>query len=158
MLSKKDADTAAYRTAHQATVATVPIIQAAFDIYLKDDMLVYMEEPCAAAEVPVFLHIHPVNMDALPPHRVPYPFDNHDFYWNGSRGGDERCMRIVHLPQYEIAWLATGQYNERGELWRETFVFPNTATGSEVDVPVHGLVKLPVGELDGAHEVTGWGN
>ena len=129
MLSKEDADTAAYRAAHQATIATAPIIQAAFDIYLKDDMLVYVEEPCAAAEGPVFLHIHPVDVDDLPPHRVQYAFDNHDFYWNGSWGGDEGCMRIVHLPKYEIAWLATGQYNESGQVWRETVVFPKRPAG-----------------------------
>ena len=147
MLSKEDADTAAYRAAHQATIATAPIIQAAFDIYLKDDMLVYVEEPCAAAEGPVFLHIHPVDVDDLPPHRVQYAFDNHDFYWNGSGGGDDGCMRIVHLPKYEMAWLATGQYNESGQVWRETFVFPKVSTGGEVDIAVHGLAELPVGEI-----------
>ena len=133
MLSKEDAATAAYRATHQVTVATTPIIQAAFDVYyLTGDRLIYAAEPCTAAEGWVFLHLHPVQVEDLPNHRVQYGFDNLDFYWHGARGGEERCLRVVHLPQYEIAELATGQYNERGALWRETFVFPERVTGSEV--------------------------
>lgn len=79
----------------------------------------------------MFLHLPPAQVEDLPWHRVQYGFNTHDFYWNGSKGGTRRCLRIVHLPQYEIGSLTTGPYNERGPLWSETFVFPKKATGGE---------------------------
>ena len=134
MLTAEDADTTAYLVAHQATVDTEPIIRAALDIYLQDDTLIYAVGSCAAVEGSVFLHLHPAQVEDLPRHRVEYGFDNHDFYWKGSEGGDGRCLRIVLLPKYEIVSLATGQFNEGGPLWRETFVFPKRATDRDADV------------------------
>ena len=134
MLTAEEATTDAYRAAHRVTVASPPIIRAAFDIYLHDDLLVYVAEPCAVAEGRVFLHLHPAHVEDLPPYRVQYGFDNHDFYWNGSGGGSGRCLRIVRLPQYQIAWLATGEYDERGALWRETFMFPERGEGRDAAV------------------------
>ena len=129
MLTPEDANTPAYRAAHRVTVATAPILRAAFDIYLQDDLLVYVAEPCTGREGMVFLHLHPARVEDLPRYRVQYGFANQDFHWKRSGGGDRRCLRIVRLPQYEIAWLATGEYDERGELWRETFVFPVRGQG-----------------------------
>ena len=125
----------------QATVATAPILRGAFDIYLRDDLLVYVAEPCTAGEGAVFLHLYPARGEDLPADRMQYGFANQDFYWKRSGGGDRRCLRIVRLPQYEIAWLATGEYDERGELWRETFMFPTRQTGSEVEEAADGVAQ-----------------
>ena len=113
----------------QATLADEPIIRAAFDIYLEDGLLVYVAEPCVAGEGIVFVHLYPVEVEDLPPHRVEYGFDNLDFQWNRLAGGGRRCVRVVRLPEYEIARLATGEYNERGPLWQETVVFPKRPAG-----------------------------
>ena len=68
----------------------------------------------------MFVHLYPVEVEDLPAHRVEYGFDNPDFQGNRLAGGGRRCVRVVRLLEYETARLATGEYNERSPLWRET--------------------------------------
>ena len=70
----------------QATLADEPIIRAAFDIYLDDGLLVYVADPCVAGEGMMFVHLYPVEVEALPPHRGNMGSTTWTFSGTGSRG------------------------------------------------------------------------
>ena len=57
-----------------------------------------------------------------PPPRRRYGFDNLDFSFNSFnvQGSWEkgRCYTSVALPAYAIAHIRTGQYTERGPIWK----------------------------------------
>ena len=115
-----------------AAAAPIPLIPnpvagraPAFEVFLDQangrHRLLYAKKNCSPADyaTPVFLHIAPVDLAALPPHRQASGFANHDFPLNlyGGRPGDD-CIAIVPLPPYPIKSLRTGQYlPEQGELW-----------------------------------------
>ena len=161
-LTIEDAGSDAYQEAYEVTVADAPIIQTAFDtsvennvvisVYLKGDTLVYVREPCDALKTYVFVHLHPTGVDDLPPQRVQYGFDNKDFFWTGP-GGNEMCMRTVRLPEYDLAWLATGQPDGRVPGWRKTFIFPERghdgATLKAANNAMPGISKRDSNDSDG---------
>ncbi len=90
-----------------------PAIRSTFDVYLSDNTLTYVREPCARADVEAwfFLHLHPVDVNDLPDYRKRHGFDNLDFHFD-QRGliFDGRCMAAADLPEYAIARVSTGQY------------------------------------------------
>ena len=111
----------AWRAAHRAAVSGEPLAGAVFDLYLDDEALVYVKEPCGQAdtETRFFLHVVPDRVDDLPRERRGHGFDNLDFEFF-LRGGhfDGRCMARVPLPGYAIASIRTGQFvGGEGEVW-----------------------------------------
>ena len=91
----------------------LPAIRSGFDVYLVENRLVYVKEPCGQEDVdaPFFLHVAPVVPDDLPGPRRRHGFDNLDFRLN------ERVMRVGWtcpaggpLPECGIAAIRTGQY------------------------------------------------
>ncbi len=90
-----------------------PAIRSDFDVYLSENTLVYVKEPCAPADVEAmfFLALYPVDVNDLPDDSKQYGFDNldFDFYWFGGVF-DGRCTATVALPEYDIARIGTGQY------------------------------------------------
>lgn len=100
-----------------------------FDIYMYPGtrLLGYARRRCTPPDTRpwFFLHIVPVDEEALPTHRRQYGFDNRDFTF--QRRGKQvagRCWATVELPAYEIARIRTGQYNEQGRLWETEMVRP----------------------------------
>ena len=116
----KESGTPAPRSAHKALVSSEPAVRSDFDVHVSDDTLVYVKGPCARAdtEAEFFLHLHPVDVNDLPDHRRQYGFDTLDFSFDG-RGliFDGGCMARIPLPEYDIATIRTGQYNDEGGLW-----------------------------------------
>ena len=107
-----------------AALAGEPVASAFFDIHRDGGELVYVREACTSddASPAFFLHITPVDAGDLPAHSRQYGFDNLDFsLW--QRGGrfSERCVATVALPDYPIASIRTGQYDEAGERWAVEF-------------------------------------
>ena len=104
-----------------------PIIRSQFDVYLAENRLVYVKEPCAWADTEhrFFLHVSPLDDTDLPDDRRVYGFDNLDFDF-GKYGVlfDEWCAAVRPLPDYGIAKIATGQFTDEGELWRDMYPFP----------------------------------
>ncbi len=104
---------AAFKEAYRSITASEPAVRSYFDVYLSENELIYVKEPCARADTePVFfLHLYPVDANDLPEHRRQYSFDNLDFGFE-SRGTifDKRCMARVPLPEYDIARIGAGQY------------------------------------------------
>ncbi len=106
----------AQQAAYEELVSMVsgePVIRSDFDVYLSDNTLVYVREPCARADVEAwfFLAVYPVDVNDLPYHRRRYGFDNLDFSFYGSGVIlDGRCMAAIALPEYDIARISTGQF------------------------------------------------
>ena len=110
------------RRVDQAMVSREPIISGDFDVYFTDDgYLVYVREPCHSSDITedFFLHVIPVDLKDLPEHRKQYEFDNLDFNFFdlGFKDG-EKCAAMVKLPDYDIANIRTGQYNDEGPIWQ----------------------------------------
>ena len=110
------------RRVDQAMVSREPIISDDFDVYFTDDgYLVYVREPCHSSDITedFFVHIIPVDLKDLPGHRTQNEFDNLDFTFFdlGFKDG-EKCAAMIKLPDYDIANIRTGQYNDEGPIWQ----------------------------------------
>ena len=102
-----------------------PSIRSTFDVYLRENILIYFKDPCGAEDVQetFFLHVVPVDENDLPAHRQRNGFDNLDFgfrYYSLSL--DKGCVALRKLPDYPITRVRTGQFlvNEDGStthLW-----------------------------------------
>ena len=109
------------RADYAAVAAAEPVVRDYFDLYLRDDRLVYVRETCAAGDTAAgfFLHIVPADVADLPADRRDAGFAHGGFdfrRWGGHFDG--KCLAAVALPDYPIAGLRTGQYVPgQGELW-----------------------------------------
>ena len=117
----------ARQSAYEQLVSGEPAVHSGFDVYLREDTLVYAKDPCAGTDVEAmfFLHLHPVDVNDLPDHRKQYGFDNLDFIFDW-RGGifDGNCVATVTLPEYAIARVSTGQFVlGQGQVWKGEFPF-----------------------------------
>ena len=105
--------TAAFNEAYRSITAGEPAVRSDFDVYLSENELIYVKEPCARAdrEARFFLALYPVDGNDLPGARKQHGFDNLDFNlgWPGTML-DGRCMARVPLPEYAIARIGTGQF------------------------------------------------
>ena len=100
------------RAARAALAGRPPAARSVFDLYLRDNRLVYGRESCAAGDTAAgfFLHIVPEDAAVLPAERRAAGFDNWDFpfdRWGGHFDG--QCLAAVPLPGYPIAAIRTGQ-------------------------------------------------
>ena len=115
------ADPEQLRADYAALSAIQPNARANFDLYWRDNRLLYRRETCAAADTAAgfFLHIIPRDIAALPAERRPAGFANWDFAF-ARYGGffDGRCLAAVPLPNYPIKAIRTGQHLPgQGEVW-----------------------------------------
>ena len=96
-----------------------PLIRSDFDVYINDNMLIYVKDNCSGndTDAPFFLAVYPVNESDLPPESRRHGFQNLDFYFheNSIRHSRERCDALVQLPDYAIARIHTGQYAQRAD-------------------------------------------
>ena len=96
-----------------------PLIRSDFDVYINDNMLIYVKDNCGDddADAPFFLAAFPVNETDLPDWARQYGFQNLDFRFqeNGIRQSGDRCIAITPLPDYDIARISTGQYIRRAD-------------------------------------------
>lgn len=112
---------------------TRPVIRSTFDVYRKEDTLIYMKDACSDEDLRhwIFLKVFPVDEADLPGWRVPYGFENLDFVLgtNDLRGGFHRdkrrggytlraggrCVAVRVLPDYEIGHIETWQEGQEGK-------------------------------------------
>ena len=113
-----------YAEARRKAVAGEPLARSVYDVYLVGRALTYLRDECADEDVAphFFLHVDPDNVGDLPRHRREHGFENLDFVFTGSgaRSGGS-CVAVVPLPDYPIASIRTGQYDEAGQLWSAEF-------------------------------------
>jgi len=109
------------RAAYAALSDIPPHRRAVFDLYQRDNRLIYLRETCAAADTAAgfFLHIIPQDIADLPAERRPAGFANLDFAFNRWGGSfDGKCLAAVPLPEYPIKAIRTGQHIPgQGEVW-----------------------------------------
>ena len=114
-------DPAPLRAAYAALSNRLPATRAAFALYLQDNQLIYLRETCKAGDTAAgfFLHILPADISDLPAERQSTGFANRDFVfdrWGGHFDG--KCLAAVHLPDYPVKEIRTGQHIPgQGELW-----------------------------------------
>lgn len=106
-----------------------PVVSSEWDIFIKEDVLVYHKENCSLRDVlhHFFLHTYPVTLTDLPQRSQEHGFENRDFLFTGydrmnrrvglgARVGED-CIAVRDLPSYEIASIQTGQYSSEGKTW-----------------------------------------
>ena len=125
-MAKTAAIEEAYEEAYQSIVAGKPVVRASFDVYLIENELAYVKEPCAPADTEprFFLHLIPAAANDLPAARKQYGFDNLDFHFDrdNSRRFGGKCLVTKPLPDYQITSIRTGQYIPgEGPLWQVEF-------------------------------------
>ena len=124
----KESLEAALRSDYETLVSGEPVMRSDFDVYLSENKLTYVKEPCASAdtEARFFLALYPADANALPDRRKQHGFDNLDFDFD-KRGliFDGRCMARIPLPEYDIARISTGQYvrarSSYNHIWEAKF-------------------------------------
>ena len=112
-----------YRDDYPFIAAGEPLRRAVFDLYLQEERLYYLKEPCAPADTAArfFLHFVPSNVTDLPLEQQQYGTDNHDFDF-AQRGAafEGKCLARVALPDYPLKEIRTGQFVIGGERFWET--------------------------------------
>ncbi len=90
-----------------------PAVRADFDVYLIENTLIYVKEPCSPADTEAWflLHLTPADVNDLPDYRKQYGFDNLDFNFDERAAiFDGKCWAEVPLPEYAISEIRTGQH------------------------------------------------
>ena len=112
-----------------------PVISADFDVYHSNGQLTYIKEDCNRADTRTmfFLHLTPHNADDLPHERRELGFDNLDFSFQERRRWVlGKCVAEIGLPDYDIAYISTGQYiYDAGTVWGGKF--PLDATDAALE-------------------------
>ena len=101
-----------------------PAAASEYDVYLGDNRLLYIREPCAAADraARFYLHIVPERVEDLPRGRREYGYDNRDFAFDRfGLSVDGSCLISVPLPEWDFTDIRTGQYTDAGRLWESEF-------------------------------------
>ena len=113
-------DTDSLRRAHAAVSGRRPDAAGAFEVYRREDALVYVREPCAEADTRqrFFLHAYAARADDRDARRVNLDFD---FVHRGALF-DGKCVALAPLPEAvpgggPVVRLRTGQFASAGETW-----------------------------------------
>lgn len=104
-----------------------------FDVFVSGRMLVYIREPCVPADTEAwfFVHIDPDDPADLPEERRQWGFDGLDFIFDRQATWfGEKCLTTLDLPDYGIAAIRTGQYDDSGQLWGVEFALPDQGESS----------------------------
>ena len=105
-----------------------PVAQSHFDLYLRDNTLAYLKNPCASEDTDAsfFLHIFPADPADLPANSRESGFANLDFQF-ADHGADigGKCVASLDLPDYPLDRIRTGQFiSGEGRVWSAEFPVP----------------------------------
>ena len=98
---------------YENVVSEAPSAVAAYNLYLRDNALIYAKQPCALAdtEARFFLHFYPADAADLPNWRRRHGFDNLDFdFLEYGFLIDDKCIIRRALPEYPIDRIHSGQF------------------------------------------------
>lgn len=115
------------------TRGTETVVDSYFNVYIGENKLIFLREDCSSEDVTpkFFLHIDPADVNTLPDERQKFGFDNLDFHLpqytlpllsERRLPFLNRCAASIDLPQYSIESIRTGQFNDEGQIWNESFV------------------------------------
>ena len=119
-------DGAAAEAARRAMDTRDPLARSAYDVYLADGELVYVNDSCDPLETehPFHLNVYPERSSDLPEERREQGFErfHFEFLLNGAFV-DGACAAFFPMPDYPVAAVRTGQYDEKGgNLWLAEFL------------------------------------
>ena len=89
------------------------LMSSDFDVYYRERAVFYIKENCTNDDTrpKFFLHLIPVDKDALSDDRKQYGFDNFDFSFDKHGTlSDGQCGAVRKVPDYGIATIRTGQF------------------------------------------------
>ena len=108
------------RRAHASVSGRRPDAAGAFEVYRREDALVYVREPCAEADTRqrFFLHVYAARSEGGDDRRANLDFD---FVHRGALF-DGKCVALAPLPEAvpgggPVVRLRTGQFSSAGETW-----------------------------------------
>ena len=142
-----------YRAEYDAVVSGgEPAISSIFDIYINENTLSYIKEPCAGIDTinPFLLHLTPADAADLLADSRQQGFNNLDFHFteHGVRVAG-MCLIKVPLPGYEIARIRTGQFVYKGEMIWENEVNPGIfARFREIEAGLESSQLVESGTFD----------
>ena len=122
-------DGAAAEAARRAMDTRNPLARAehraAYDIYLADGELAYLNDSCDPPETdhPFHLNVYPERVGDMPEERREHGFErfHFEFLLNGAFV-DGGCAAFFPLPDYPVAAIQTGQHDGKGgNLWLAEF-------------------------------------
>ena len=102
------------------------LARSAYDVYLTDGELVYVQEQCdpVDTEQPFRLSVFPQRIDDLPDEWRARGYERFwfNFHWRGALLEEGACVALFPLPDYPVAAIRTAQYTEGGsDAWSAAF-------------------------------------
>ena len=116
-----------YAKARREALTGEPLARGEFDIYRAGRTLTYVRDGCTEEEAatPFFLHLYPLDAGDLPDDRREHGFNGLDAALTNNAGRvGGNCVAFVDLPEYPIASIRTGQFDDAGQLWAVEFAPP----------------------------------
>ncbi len=115
-----------YRATYRQAVSGEPAARSYFDVYLGDDALTYVRDPCVREDAKYWIYVDvvPEGPEDLPEGRKRYGSNNLDFRFRKRPVlFDGKCMAVVSLPDYPVSGIRTGQYFSFSsrQLWMEVW-------------------------------------
>ena len=113
-------------TADESVASGEPAARPDFDIYLRENAVIYLKSPCSVADVQAefFLHVVPEDVEDLPADRRQHGFGGAHFRYGEYAALDfgAQCVMEQPLPDYPIARIRTGQFTPEGDqIWMAEF-------------------------------------
>ncbi len=136
----------------------LPKMRSYFQIYIHENLLVYVRIPCSARELRnrFFLHITPVDPGEVTEELKDFGFNVYDFYSYddgvGSTEFEGGCLVVRELPQYAFKHIFTGQVIReespdgevfwKGPIWESSYTF-GAESLADVSEEESGHATLP---------------
>ena len=111
---------------YESIASGEPAARSVFDIYLRENAVIYLKSPCSVADVQAefFLHVVPEDVEDLPADRRQHGFGGAHFRYGEYAALDfgAQCVMEQQLPDYPVARIRTGQLTPQGDLiWTAEF-------------------------------------
>lgn len=126
---------AAYERLYRDAVAGEPISRAGYDLYLRGRNLTFVKENCQPGERAGRFGVKVYQPDpGRMPLQMPLP-GSYDYFDNAGVRLGGRCLAVLRLPDYPIAYFLAGQYGNWGRnppLWASAHSFTTPGLGEVV--------------------------
>ena len=117
-------DRALYDASYDEPALGRPIVAADWNVYRKDDRLIYVSEGCAHKHAPFFLSLTPREASEPPEYGKRHGSDRMDFRLKDVvRRSDQTCVGVIELPEPDLASVRTGQLRDGEPLWEGEYRF-----------------------------------
>ena len=158
LLSEADARAKARRAREEGRLLTRAAHRSAYDVYLADGELAYLNESCGPLETerPFHLNVFPEQVGDLPEERRERGFErfHFEFHLTGAFV-DGGCAAFFPPPDYPVVAIQTGQRDGEGvDLWYAEFLidpgrrWADAAAGASGEPVAHGAFDVHL--ADGA--------